>query len=89
LTFGDFLANLPTRLETNILFYFSKAKMKPLENQIAIVTGAASGIGEATALALATAGAKVTLAARRKDRLGNVKRKSPSAVAKRCSFKPT
>jgi len=49
--------------------------MKPLENQVAIVTGASSGIGEATALALAEAGAKVAVAARRKDRLGNLKKK--------------
>lgn len=53
--------------------------VKLLENQVAIVTGASSGIGEATALALAAAGAKVTLAARRKDRLGNVKKKIEEA----------
>ncbi|KAK6976349.1 linear gramicidin synthase subunit D [Biomphalaria glabrata] len=36
----------------------------PLAGQVAIVTGASSGIGKATALALAAAGAKVALAAR-------------------------
>ena len=41
----------------------------PLEGRVAAVTGASSGIGEATARALSVAGASVALGARRTDRL--------------------
>jgi len=46
-----------------------------LKNKIAIVTGASSGIGFATALALSKKGAKVAIGARRTDMLSELEKK--------------
>jgi NADP-dependent 3-hydroxy acid dehydrogenase YdfG len=46
--------------------------MSELTGKVVAITGASSGIGTATAVALARAGATVALAARRKDRLEQV-----------------
>ncbi|YCI06852.1 SDR family oxidoreductase (plasmid) [Ensifer sp. D2-11] len=47
--------------------------MTSITGKIALVTGASSGIGAATALKLAAAGAKVGIAARRADKLQELK----------------
>ena len=53
--------------------------MGKLDGKTAVITGASSGIGYETALALARAGAKVVLAARREERLHELARRIEAA----------
>lgn len=53
-----------------------------LAGRVALVTGASSGIGEATALALGSAGASVAVSARRADRLDDLARRIEAAGGK-------
>jgi NADP-dependent 3-hydroxy acid dehydrogenase YdfG len=53
-----------------------------LTGKVAAITGASSGIGEATALKLAEAGAAVSLAARRSDRIEQVAKQITDAGGK-------
>lgn len=56
--------------------------MTNINGKVALVTGASSGIGAATALKLAEAGAKVGIAARRTDKLADLKRRSSRRAVK-------
>ena len=59
--------------------------MTPLAGKVCVVTGASSGIGEATARALGRIGARVVLAARRQDLLARwTKEIGPRATWTRC-----
>lgn len=54
---------------------------KPLSGQHAVVTGAAQGIGAAVAVALAEAGARLTLMGRREEALHDLAHKLPGQAA--------
>jgi len=60
--------------------------VEPLKNQVAIVTGASSGIGKAIALALAKSGAELCLVARRRDALDAVAREAGTNGARNQVF---
>jgi NADP-dependent 3-hydroxy acid dehydrogenase YdfG len=51
-----------------------------LDGKVVLITGASSGIGEATALALSAEGARVAVGARRVDRLETLVRKAPGEM---------
>jgi NADP-dependent 3-hydroxy acid dehydrogenase YdfG len=55
--------------------------MTGIQGKVVAITGASSGIGEATALLLAERGARVVLGARRVDRLEEVARRIADAAA--------
>jgi NADP-dependent 3-hydroxy acid dehydrogenase YdfG len=62
--------------------------MAKLDGKVAVITGASSGIGEATAEALAAEGAAVVVAARREERLASlverIERAGGSTMTVRC-----
>jgi hypothetical protein len=62
----------------------SSAEEFRLDDRVAVVTGASSGLGRRMARVLAGAGAKLVVAARRKDRLDELAEALPAAVSVAC-----
>jgi NADP-dependent 3-hydroxy acid dehydrogenase YdfG len=58
-----------------------------LESKVALITGASSGIGEATAVALAREGAAVALGARRVDRLESLQQRIEAGGGRAAAIK--
>jgi NADP-dependent 3-hydroxy acid dehydrogenase YdfG len=54
-------------------------ELKPLSEQVIVITGASSGIGLVTARMAATAGAAVVAAARNEDALRNLVEENPQS----------
>ena len=57
--------------------------MSGIEGKVVAITGASSGIGEATSVLLAARGARLVLGARREDRLAALADEIPGAVVRR------
>lgn len=55
-----------------------------ISGKVVLITGASSGIGEATARAASRAGARLVLAARREDRVKALAGELGDAIAVRC-----
>ncbi len=60
---------------TSVKYSIYKKEKMDIKGKVIIITGASSGIGEATALKLSKEGAKVVLTARRKEKLEELKKK--------------
>ena len=61
-------------------------KLKPLNEQVIVITGASSGIGLATAQTAAKAGARVVLAARSEDAMDEVVKRINSSSSCATSY---
>lgn len=73
---GELLSSYFSSLAAQCVLPRIKIRLKgprPLQDKVVIITGASSGIGEAVSRALAENGAKVALAARRKERLDKIR----------------